>query len=208
LESLSDNKDCGSYKKGQVIFSEGNRARGLYCINTGKVKLTKSGEEGKDQILHLAKSGDVMGYRALLSGDTFSCSAVAIEDAAVCFVPRELFFGIVEKNATLSMHLMRLLSNELKVAEQHLTDMAQKPVRERVAEALLFIKEAYGFEADGKTIAATLTREEIAGIVGTATETAIRVLTDFRQEALIETQGRKIAVLNLPKLLRVANIND
>lgn len=208
LEHLNNSKGCTSYKKGQVIFSESSRPLGLFCVNSGKVKLTMLGEEGKGQIIHLAKDGDIMGYRALLSGDTYSCSATAIEDANVCFVPKSVFFSMVEKNTSISMQLMKLLSSELKTAEKSITDLAQKPVRERLAEALLFLKETYGFEQDGATINVTLSREEISNIVGTATESAIRLLSEFKSDKMIELTGKKIKILDLKKLLKTANVSE
>lgn len=208
LEYLNSSKGCSSYKKGQVIFSEGTHPLGLFCVNSGKIKLTMLGEEGKEQIIHLAKDGDIMGYRALLSGDTYSCSATALEDTNVCFVPKSVFFLMVEKNSSISMQLMKLLSSELKNAEKNITDLAQKPVRERLAEALLFLKETYGYEQDGATINVVLSREEIANIVGTATESAIRLLSEFKSDNLIELKGKKIKIIDTKRLLRIANISE
>ena len=120
----------------------------------------------------------------------------------------ELFLGILQKDSSLSLEMMKLLSNDLKKAELQLTHLAQKPVRERVAEALLFIKETYGFEADGKTIDAMFSREDIANIVGTATETAIRLLSEMNKDKIIQLNGKKIVITDLAKLIKTANLND
>lgn len=208
LEEINSVKDTSFFKKGQLIFSEGSRPRGLYCVNSGKVKVYKMGDEGKDQILHLAKPGDILGYRAILSGDLYSCSASALEDSSVCFIPQSLFRTMVEKNVSLSLQIIKLLSTELKSAEKHITDIAQKPVRERVAEVLLLLKETFGMEADGKTINATLTREEIANIAGTATESCIRILSELKSDKIIELKGKNIILLNLPLLIKTANVYD
>jgi CRP/FNR family transcriptional regulator, polysaccharide utilization system transcription regulator len=208
LEEINAAKDTGFFKKGQLIFSEGSRPRGLFCVNSGKVKVYKMGDEGKDQILHLAKPGDILGYRAILSGDLYSCSASAIEDSSVCFIPQSLFRTMVEKNVSLSLQIIKLLSTELKSAEKHITDIAQKPVRERVAEVLLLLKETFGMEADGKTINATLTREEIANIAGTATESCIRILSELKSDKIIDLKGKNIILLNLPLLVKTANVYD
>ncbi len=103
---------------------------------------------------------------------------------------------------------MKLFSHDLGKAEHKMTDLAQKPVRERMAEALLFLKETYGTESDGKTLSITLSREEIANVVGTATETAIRLLSEFKTDAIIELQGKKIKIINSEKLIKTANIHD
>lgn len=208
MEQINEEKICTPYKKGQIIFHEGSRPLGIYCVNRGKIKLVKLGEDGKEQILRLIKPGDLMGYRALLSGDKYSASAVVLEEAGICFIPKELFMGVLQKDGVLSMEIMKLLSDDLRKAEVSITHFAQKPVRERLAEALLFIKETYGFEADGKTIDLKISREDLANLVGTATETAIRLLSDLKHEGVVALEGKKIEILNLPKLVRIANIED
>jgi len=208
LDELAYAKGCTTYKKGQIIFGEHGWPLGLYCINSGKIKLSHAGSDGKDQIVRLAKDGDVLGYRALLSGDRYSNSAIALDDSSVCFIPKDVFFKLIEKNATLSLQLMRMLGDNLKNAQQRMTDMAQKPVRERLAEALLFLKETYGFEDDGETLNVPVSREDLANMAGTATETTIRLLSDYKQEGILELPGRKIKILNLSKLIKVAHIHD
>ena len=166
------------------------------------------GLDGKEQIIRLVKPGDPLGYRSLLSNDRYNASAIALEDSGICFIPKDLFLGVIQKDSTLTMEMFKLLSDDLKKADIQLTHIAQKPVRERVAEALLFIKETYGFETDEKTIAARISREDIANIVGTATETAIRILSDFNKEGVIALSGKKISIVDAQKLLRIANIED
>ncbi len=208
LDAINEEKVCTPYKKGQVIFHEGSRPLGIYCVNRGKIKLVKLGEDGKEQILRLIKPGDLMGYRALLSGDRYSASAVVMEDSGICFIPKELFMGILQKDGVLSMEMMKLLSDDLRKAETSITHLAQKPVRERLAEALLFIKETYGYEEDQKTIDLKITREELANLVGTATETTIRLLSEMKSEGVIQLEGKKITIINLSKLIKIANIED
>ncbi len=121
-------------------------------MNSGKIKIAQPGDEGKEQIVRLAKDGDILGYRALLIGDKYSCSATAIDETSTCFIPKDSFFNLIGKNANLSMEIMKLLSHDLKKAEHKITVLAQKPVREKMAEALLFLKETYGYENDNATI--------------------------------------------------------
>jgi CRP/FNR family transcriptional regulator len=206
ISEISEKKDCGYYKKGQLVFMEGQRPRGLFCVNSGKIKITKIGSEGKEQILRLAKTGDIMGYRALLGEDVYSCSAYSIEDSRICFIPKSNIFKLIENNPKFSLKMIKLLTGELRSAEQHVTDMAQKPVRERVAEALLFIKETYGYENQSKTINAKLSREELANMVGTATESVIRTLSEFKHDGIIDIKGKNIELLNEEKLVAIANI--
>ena len=196
------------FKKGQYIFSEYSYPLGLYCISTGKVKLFKSGNDGKEQILRFAKDGNIIGYRALMCDEPYHCSAVAIEDTEMCFIPKNVFTILLQQNPQLSLSLIKLLGADLKEAEQHILSLSQKNVRERVAEALLFFKAIYGIESDGRTIQIKLSREEIADYVGTSTETAIRFLSELNNDEIIATEGKKIKILNLAKLKQTAGIGS
>ncbi|MFN8259891.1 MAG: Crp/Fnr family transcriptional regulator [Chitinophagales bacterium] len=200
-------KICSTIKKGETIFREGAYASGVYCINAGKIKLAMMGDEGKEQIVRMAKPGDIIGYKALLSGDRYSSTATALEDCNVCFIPKEIFLVILQKDASLSFEMMKVLSDELKKAEEKITHLAQKPVRERVAETILFLKETYGLDEQNHVNVA-LTREEIANLVGTATETAIRLLSEFNKDHIIELSGKKIKILDQHKLVKTANLYD
>lgn len=208
LDEINVQKVCNVYKKGQVIFHEGSHPFGVYCVNTGKVKLSHLGDDGKEQIIRLLREGDITGYRALLSGDRYGASAIALEDTHVCFIPKELFITVLKNDAGLAFEMMKLLSDELHRAELQLTHLAQKPVRERLAETLLFIKETYGYEDDGVTLAVRFSREEIANLVGTATESTIRLLSEFRKDGIVELDGKKIKILKLKELVRTANLQD
>ncbi|MBC7862516.1 MAG: Crp/Fnr family transcriptional regulator [Bacteroidia bacterium] len=208
IEEINSAKNCSSYKKGQAIFSEGGNPHGLYCVNHGKVKISKSGEEGREQIVRFAKDGDIMGYRALLTGDKYSCSGIAIEETQVCFIAKEIFLQVVQRDSSLALELLKLLGDDLRKAEHRITDLAQKPVRERLAEALIYLKETYGVEEDGSTINVILSREELANIVGTATETAIRLLSEFKSDKIIELLGKKIRIVDGVKLVKTANISE
>jgi CRP/FNR family transcriptional regulator, polysaccharide utilization system transcription regulator len=208
LAGLSVEKSCNIYKKGQLVFFEGNRPTGLFCINKGKIKVYQIGMEGKEQIIRLAKDGDILGYRSLISGEMYTASASVIEDATICFLPKKFFFDLLQTNSELSTRMMKLLSNDLKAAEKRITGLAQKPVRERMAETILMLKEFYGLDGEKHTIRANLSREDIANIVGTATETAIRILSEFRSEKMINLVGKKIQIINSEALTRAANVFD
>jgi CRP/FNR family transcriptional regulator, polysaccharide utilization system transcription regulator len=208
LQSLSEQKTYNFYKKGQLIFHEGNRPQGLYCIDNGKVKIHKLGEEGKEQIVRFAKEGQVLGYRSLLSNEPYNASATALEDTMICFISKTAFMELLEKNPTLSYQAILMLTNDLKTAEQKIMNMAQKSVRSRVAEAVFLLKECYGTESDNQTINSTLTRRDISNIAGTTTETTIRVLSDLKSENVVELPGKKIKILKEQELIRIANIVD
>jgi len=208
VNALSGNKCCSFYKKGQVIFNQGTTPHGIFVIYSGKVKLFQLAENGREQIVRLAKPGDAIGYRALLGNEKYTASAETLEESNICFIPKELFFNIMSRNPTITTQLLNLLSHDLKNAERKITDLAQKPVRERMAEALLFIKETYGYESDKRTINVVMKREELANLVGTTTETAIRLLADFKHEQLIELVNKKIKIIDLKKLTDITNVHD
>lgn len=208
LEKLSLHKGCNFHKAGQILFQEGGYPAGLYCINRGKIELYKTGRDGKKQIVRLAKEGDVVGYRSLISGQSYSASASVLEDAAVCFIPKSTFLSLLKDSASFNMHVMELLAHDLATAEQRELSLAQKPVKERLAEALLMLKEFYGVEEDGATLKGTLTREDLANIVGTATETIIRLLSELKEKKIIELENKKIKILDHQALLRITHVYD
>lgn len=208
VKALNFAKNCKAYKKGEIIFEEDTYPHGLYCVNKGKIKITQAGIDGREQIIHLAKNGDVMGYRALLSGDKYSCSAVALDDCILCFIPAKTFVQMVEQSPKLALSVIHLFSDELKTAEKAITDIAQKTVKERLAQGILMLNQCYGTEEDGKTINVQITREEIASIVGTARETVTRSLMELNKENIIELEGKKIKVIDREKLIATANVFD
>jgi CRP-like cAMP-binding protein len=206
LQELNEHKSCTTYKKGQVIFSENGLPMGLFCVNSGKIKLSTAGPDGKEQILRLVKGGDILGYRALISNDRYHCNAVALEDCSVCIVEKSYFIKMALENQKLITAIFKKISDDLKTAEEHIVSLSQKNVRERMAEAILFFKATYGFESDNQTLAVQLSREEIADFVGTSTESAIRLLSEFNSDKIIELVGKKIKIINPDKLAKTANL--
>ena len=174
----------------------------------GAERNDEEGVDGKEQIIHLAKQGDTLGYRAILSGDKYSCSALALEDASLCFIAKDVFYSLVEKNAGVALQIINLFSKELKDAERKITSFAQNSIKERLAQSLLLLKENYGLENDGYTINASVTREEIANITGTTRETAIRNLFELNDDGIIELKGKKIKIISLHELIKTANVFD
>lgn len=204
LTQITFEKSFNVYKKGTTIYHEGNRIHHVYCINSGIVKLFKTGIEGKEQIVAFAKEGDIIGYRSVLSREVACTTAKAIEDVTVCAIPTENLFEMLENNSKFSIDLMQLACKELGEANQFLTDIAQKSVRERLAEVLIKLKDFFSLDNDG-FLKVSLTREEIASLVGTATESVIRLLSEFKADKYIEINGRKIKILNEEKLRKVSN---
>ena len=208
IDAISTSKTCIFVKSGNHIFQEGKYPSGIYCIHKGKIKLSRDGHEGREHIVRFAKEGDVLGYKTLITGSTYTASAVALDDSHLCIIPKELFFETIQRNPKLSMKMLEILVHELNNAEERVMELAQKTVRERLAETLLILLETFGTEEDGETINVSLTREEIANIVGTATESVIRLLSDFKKLEMIELRGRKIAIKKPIALIKEAHLSD
>lgn len=207
IEEIHKNSTQKRLKKNQIIFLEGTRPLGVYSITSGRIKIYKTGVEGKDQIIQILKSGDLMGYRAMLSEEQYPVSAETLEDTALCFIPKKDFIGAMSSNADLTKEVIKSLSKDLTNMADSITVLAQKPVRERLAGALMVLIDTYDIdESKGVSNGINLTREDLANMVGTATETLIRLLHDFKDEQLIETQGRKILIKNKAELKKVANL--
>lgn len=205
LQKVSENKTYNFYKKGQLIFFEGNRPQGLYCIHQGKVKIHKLGDDGKEQIVRLAKKGSMLGYRSLLSSEPYTASATALEDCKICFISKSTIMDLVNDESKFSMQAIKVLTNDLKSAENKMMNMAQKPVTCRVADALLTMVECYGLCNDRETINSILTRRDISCVAGTTTETTIRVLSDFNKRSVVKLNGKRIIIPDMNRLKRVAD---
>ncbi len=205
LDVVDSHKECVKYKKGDVVFLEGGVPKGIYCIKKGIVKISKLTEQGKEHILFLSQPGDFLGYRALIGEEKYNASATILEDASICFIPKSDFLEILHSNPAFFNKMIKKVCAQLGIMEQNLTVIAQKSVKERLATTLLMLKESYGMDGDESTlIDIRLSREEIANVVGTATETVIRLLSGFKSEGFIEFDGKKIRVLKAEELKRLA----
>lgn len=191
-------KTCAFYKKKQPLFLTGSLPRGVYCLNEGKVKVFSIGEQGKEQIVHIAKEGEIIGFRAMLSGDPYQVSAETLEDSNICFIAKEEFLNMIDSNQLLRNNIIQELSKELNARTKLLTNMAQKSVRERLAFSLIYLDKIYNEEP------INLSREDLANFIGTATETLIRLLKDFKEEGMVEIHTRKLTLLDRQALLRIA----
>lgn len=208
LELLSAQKSTHHYQKGQVIYQQGNKVLGLHCVHAGKIKLTRTGGDNKEQIVRLVRPGEIIGYRALLAGSHYTASAVALDDCIVCFVPRIDFVGLVQSNKQFSNALLHLLANTLGEAEQQLMEMAHKPVRERLAGALLNLQSTYGQPESSEPFSITISRDDLAALIGTAKETVSRLLTELKDAGCIATRGSRITMLNQSRLTSIATRYD
>ena len=202
LLRISDCKTVRIIKKGEIIFEEGEILNGVYCVKDGICKLSKLSANGKDQIVKLVVKGDLLGQRSIISSESTNLSATALNDMEICFIPKREIIGDLEKNTSFSMEVLKDMAGDLKESDNIIVDMAQKSVKQRLAEALIYMFENFGIDEDD-FISIVLSREDYASIVGTATESAIRVLSQFKKDGLISTSGKRIKIENLQTLRRV-----
>ena len=198
-------KQILKFNKGGIIFEDGEVPNGVYFLNRGTAKLSKQGVYGKDQILRFMKEGDLIGYRSILCGEDFQAEAEAMTEVEATFLPADLFLQLLEVAPKFSFVMLQKIAFELGESSNTVTFLAQKTVRERLAEILLLLEQKLGTDPEG-FIKISLTREEIANIIGTATESAIRLISEFKQDKLIEVEGRNIKILNHEKLIRLGHV--
>ena len=202
LLKIADCKTSYTVKKGETVFDEGDALNGIYCIKDGICKLSKLSDNGKDQIVKLVKKGELLGQRSLISEESTNLSAVAVEDMQVCFIPKQEILQFFNENNQFSLNMMKSVCGDLKDADDNMVNLAQKTVKQRLAETLLKLETDFGIHEDG-SLKIQLSREEIAGMIGTATESCIRLLSEFNKEDWISLQGKKITITNKKELQRI-----
>lgn len=209
LSVVSENKVTNVYKRGQTIFFQGNPPFGLYCISNGKIKVTRTGNDGKESIVRIAGAGDVLGHRSLFSKENYTATATVIEDSTICFLDKNFIYSALHKNPEIALTIIEKLSHDMGIAEARSASMSQKNARERLAALFLSFEESYGIKtADGRIkIDIKLSREEMASLVGTAPETIIRLITEFKDEGILTQEGKTLFISNKAKLTDFANLD-
>jgi CRP-like cAMP-binding protein len=200
LKRVSDSKSTKIVKKGEIIFKEGDKLNGVFCIKDGVAKLSKLSVNGKDQIVKLATKGHLLGQRSVISDEPANLSAIAVNTTQVCFIPKEGIMNTLNTNPNFTVEVLRHMAHDLKEADDVIINMSHKSVKQRVAEAFLYLKNNIGVDHEG-FLNISLSREEIGNIVGTATESCIRIMSEFKKEKFIKTKGKKIAIINEAALL-------
>jgi CRP-like cAMP-binding protein len=198
IEILNNSKITNVFKKGQFVFYSGNFPSGLYCINSGVVRLESTGATGNNHILRVVRGGGILGYRSLFAEEAYEASAIVHEDAQICLIPKHAVLELLKKHPDVGLKFLSYVSKELKAAENRLCGQTDKNASERVAEALLFLKANFQDQ--------NWTRREIAEWTGTTPETVMRTLSDFESEGYLELKGRKINIINRDALLEKANL--
>ena len=206
LSRLMARKTESHYRRGEIIFREGAYPLAIYFIVTGKAKKYKVDQDGSEQIIYVAAAGELMGYHAVLSDDPYADSAAALEDSVIACIHREDFLAAIDQSAEFCRKVLKALSHEFSVLTNSLTTGMRRPARERLALQLVVIREKYKLNGNtGAAVEIDMSRNDLAAATGLARENVVRILADFKKAGIVETVGRKIVVLDINKLVEIAN---
>ena len=194
------------FRKNETIYNEGDPTNHVVMVVRGTVRLGKEGVGQRLQIIRLLKSFDTFGYRSAIAGDCHSTSATALEPTILYYVERDAFLDVIQKNITFCYAVLVAMSKDLGISESQTVSLTQKHIRGRLAETLISLKKTYGLEGDGATIAMYMAREDLANMSNMTTSNAIRTLSQFASEGLINLDGRKIKLLDEEELTRISRM--
>jgi CRP/FNR family cyclic AMP-dependent transcriptional regulator len=204
LKNLTEDRNINIYRKKQIIYSQGNYPNRLYYVLKGKVKAFKIHDDGKELVTELYSTGDFLGYIALLEETVYKDTAEALEETELAIIPKEEFEELLNKNPEVTKKFIQLLAKNITDKEDHLLGLAYNSLRKKVAEALIMLQKKYN-SAQNEVFTIDISRENLASIAGTATESVIRTLSDFRNEKLIEINSGNIKIVNYKKLENLVN---
>jgi CRP-like cAMP-binding protein/CheY-like chemotaxis protein len=199
LKNLSEGAKIKKYKKKEAIYVEGSSPNFLYLIEKGKVKIYREHQYGKELIVSLLKEGDFFGYTALLHENNYNESAESMEDTTIVMIPKDDFYALLNNNYQVMKRFVKLLSNEVQEKEEQLLQMAYSSVKKRVSETLIKLQKQNQKESS-EVFNISISREDLANVVGTATESLIRTLSDLKHDNLIEIKGSNISITDIKKL--------
>ncbi|MDR1895200.1 MAG: Crp/Fnr family transcriptional regulator [Prevotellaceae bacterium] len=203
---IAENCSCVFFPRGKMVFKEGETPEHLICLISGQVKIFKEGLAGRDWIARMVKSVEVLGYRALLGEDSYNVSAQTIQDSVICKIEKKAIFYILKKNSHIMFDMMKLLARELSFVHAKTITLTQKHIRGRLAEALLFLSDTYGFEDDLQTLKVHISREDLANLSNMTTANAIRTLSAFCVEKIVSLDGWKIKLVDMETLDKISKL--
>ena len=203
---LAQHYTIHKYKKNETIYCEGEKPSHLMCLLKGKVKIYKEGVGGRSQIIRVIKNNEYFGYRAFFAEEDFVTAAAAFEPCTACLIPMDIILELLKENNELAMFFIKQLSKDLGISDERTVNLTQKHIRGRLAESLLFLKDAYGLEEDESTLSIYLSREDLANLSNMTTSNAIRTLSNFASEKIIAIDGRKIKLIDIDKLRKISKI--
>jgi len=199
LDKLSHEKRSKTYNKKEHIYFEADSPNFLYFLTSGKVKTYKMNKDGKEFVTNLYKSGDFLGYKSLISEQTYEESAIALETTEITLIPKEDFIYLLNSSKDVSHKFIKMLAGSVDIKQQELLDLAYNTVRKRVADSLIKLQDKYQNDSD-TPFSIAISRDDLASLVGTATESVIRTLSEFKQDKYITIKGSNITILDPEKL--------
>ena len=205
-EMIKESARIVHFKKNEIIYLEGEMPNDLMCLLKGKVKIYRTGVGGRSQIIRLISAIQYFGYRAFFAREPFVTAASAFESSTICLIPMALIERLLRNNARLAMFFIQMLSVDLGISDQRMVNLTQKHIRGRLAESLITLRDSYGFDQDGATIAIYLSREDLANLSNMTTSNAIRTLSNFADERIISMDGRKIKIIDEDTLRKISLI--
>jgi len=203
LRQIKDQKRTFSFKKGDTIFEEGTKLKGIFCLRNGKCKVTKLTPNGNEQIVRFIKKGELIGHRSIISDTSAHLTVTALENMEACFIPKSIINKFFSENKDFTYNITKSLCTDLDNANLSIANLAQKTAKERLADSLLFFLKTFGVDQDG-FLNIKLSRDEIANSIGTATESSIRILSGFKKDGIIEIMGKKIKIIDKEKLEHIS----
>ncbi len=205
-QKLARNQSSRMFRKGELIYREGEIPNGILCLAQGKVKIIKEGVSGREQIIRLARPVGFIGYRAFFADEPYQATAIALEDSVVCLFNRDEILAMLKNRPDLTLKILKTMAAELGRSDSRTVNLTQKHIRGRLAESLLFLINTYGYEPDGQTIRAYLSREDLANLSNMTTSNAIRTLSQFAAEGVIVVDGRRISVTDQAGLGKISEL--
>lgn len=202
IPAIAVHKQNPFIKKGQHVFREGDPVKGIYFIYSGNIKVHKQWGQEKDLIIRFAKAGEILGHTGLGDDSHYPVSATALEPAVVCYISMEFFESTLQVNNTFTYKLMRFIANELQESEKRVRNLVHMPVKGRIAQAFITLKNQFGVD-NGGLINIELTRQDLSSFAGASYETLFKVINEFTEEKLIETSGKSIRIVNEPMLKKL-----
>lgn len=207
-DQLCANMTVEAYNKGDILFKEGAVPSGIFYIQKGMVKKYKVDRDGREQIIHVAGSGELIGYHAILAEERYPDSASTIEDCSIAFIPKEDFLEVLNTSSVLSQRLLKNLSHEFAVLTNSMSAMTQRTAREKVAITLIVLREKYKSMDDNENGVINISRSDLSNMAGIAKENLIRILKEFKNNEILQTDGRKITINDVKKLVKISNTNN
>ncbi len=199
LEDLSKTRRHKNYQKKDIIFYEGDNPNFLYYVNSGRVKTHKMNKDAKEFVTHLYKAGDFLGYKTLIKGEAYRETATALEETELSLIPRQEFLDLVFSSKEVSEKFIKILAGSIDERQEELLTLAYDTVRKRVADSLLKLEEMYKSDEE-IPFTISISRDDLAAMVGTATESVIRTISEFKLDGYIAVKGSNITILQPEKL--------